>query len=67
MIFYGGEDYQLVAAVDENLLKNIHGYTIIGEVLKPKNISGVNINYSDKKEFLTFEQIENKLYNHFKE
>ena len=67
LIFYGGEDYQLVAAVDENLLKNIHGYTIIGEVLKPKNISGVNINYSDKKEFLTFEQIENKLYNHFKE
>lgn len=67
LIFYGGEDYQLVATVDENLLKKLHGYTIIGEVQKPEKEIGIKINYIARNEFLTLKQIENKLYNHFKE
>lgn len=31
-IFYGGEDYKLVACVDEKNLKNISNYSIIGRV-----------------------------------
>lgn len=37
-VLYGGEDYQLVAAVPETLLKNLHGYTIIGEVKTAKQV-----------------------------
>lgn len=58
-VLYGGEDYQLVAAVPETLLKNLHGYTIIGEVKNGE--TGLVIDgkfYTD---------IEGKLYNHFKE
>lgn len=58
-VLYGGEDYQLVAAVPETLLKNLHGYTIIGEV---KN-GGTGLVIDGK--FYT--DIEGKLYNHFKE
>lgn len=57
-VLYGGEDYQLVAAVPETLLKNLHGYTIIGEVKNGE--TGLVIDgkfYTD---------IEGKLYNHFK-
>jgi thiamine-phosphate kinase len=58
-VLYGGEDYQLVAAVPETLLKNLNGYTIIGEVKNGE--TGLVIDgkfYTD---------IEGKLYNHFKE
>lgn len=58
-VLYGGEDYQLVAAVPDEFLKYIENYTVIGEV--QKGDAGLNINgkfYSD---------IEDKLYNHFKE
>lgn len=58
-VLYGGEDYQLIAAVPETLLKNLHGYTIIGEVKNGE--TGLVIDgkfYTD---------IEGKLYNHFKE
>lgn len=67
LILFGGEDYQLIAAVPENSLKNIHGYTIIGEVEKAQNNFGVKINYKNKSEFYTLSQVEEKLYNHFKE
>lgn len=61
-VLYGGEDYQLVAAVPEDFL-NKHDdfcYTIIGEV-KSSDEAGLEIDgtfYAD---------IQNKLYNHFKE
>lgn len=58
-VLYGGEDYQLVAAVPDSLLKKLDAYTIIGEV-KNGN-TGLMIDgkfYTD---------IEEKLYKHFKE
>lgn len=58
-VLYGGEDYQLVAAVPEKLLKNISDYTIIGEV--QNGTAGV---YFDET-FCT--DIENRIYNHFKD
>lgn len=67
IILYGGEDYQLIAAVPEMFLKNIHNYTIIGEVKKAENNFGVEIKYPEKTEFLTLSDVEKKLYNHFEE
>ena len=58
-ILYGGEDYGLVATVD-----NPCDMIVIGEV---KEGCGVKINYSSRTEILTEETVEKKLYNHFKE
>lgn len=58
-VLYGGEDYQLVAAVPQEFLESHKDFTIIGEVQKGE--SGIKIDgkfYSD---------IENKLYNHFED
>ena len=57
-VLYGGEDYQLVAAVPEEVLSKIPNCTVIGEILSGK--PGIEIDgifYSD---------IDNKIYNHFK-
>ncbi len=59
VILYGGEDYGLIATVD-----NADGLTVIGKV---KSGQGVRINYKDFSEFLTKQDIENNTYNHFKE
>ena len=58
-VLYGGEDYQLVAAVPKYILKNTDAYTIIGDV-KTGN-AGLVI---DGK---SYTDIDNKLYKHFKE
>lgn len=58
-VLYGGEDYQLVAAVPEDILKNISDYTIIGHVENGK--TGLIIDgrfYSD---------IDDRIYNHFED
>ena len=55
LILYGGEDYQLIATVTDP--KN---YTVIGEV---KEGSGVKIG----SKTYTTDEIENNLFNHFKE
>lgn len=62
LIFYGAEDYQLVAAVDD-----AHGFTEIGEVKSSGDRCGVIVNYTDKSVFYTNEDVEKKLYRHFKE
>lgn len=55
-VLYGGEDYQLIAAIPENFVKPYH--TVIGEV---KNGNpGIEIDGT------FFENIEDKLFNHFK-
>lgn len=59
LIFYGGEDYGLIATVSEEISKN---FTIIGEV---KAGTGVQVSYSDKTELFTKSEIEQKLFNHF--
>ena len=58
-VFYGGEDYQLVAAVPENLLQKISGYKIIGSV--EEGLPSVKI---DGK---IFNEPDISLFNHFKE
>lgn len=61
IIFYGAEDYGLVAAVDDAL-----DFTVIG-VVKSSDAAGVRINFPDKSAFYTKEEVEKKLYKHFKE
>lgn len=61
LIFYSGEDYGLIATVDEELSKK---FTIIGEV---KTGAGVKVNYSDKTELFSKSEIEQKLFNHFED
>lgn len=58
-VLYGGEDYQLVACVPENILKKISDYTIIGEV--KHGSSGIEI------DGIFHSDIDDKLYNHFEE
>ena len=60
LIFFGGEDYELVATVPA---ENIQG-TVIGEV---KAGSGIDIHYADRTVHYSKEDVENRLYNHFKE
>ena len=59
LILYGGEDYGLVVTVE-----NAEGLTIIGEV---KEGCGVKINYKNSQKLLMQEDINNKIFNHFKE
>ena len=62
LIFFGGEDYQLVACVNAEIARN---FTVIGEV---KAGSGVTVLYDDgrQKNFSKFD-VEKKLFNHFDE
>lgn len=62
-IFYGGEDYQLVACVDEENLKKLDGCTIIGQVKEKANNHFVEINIED--EVLKISDLE-KSFNHFR-
>ena len=62
LIFYGGEDYQLVATVPVELLPKLKDYTIIGEVI-PKEDCVIKLNYDDKIEKIN--DID-KCFNHFK-
>lgn len=62
-IFYGGEDYQLIACIDEQNLQKLNApYTIIGKINKKTEKHFVEI-ISDK----TTEKISNleKTFNHF--
>ena len=59
LILYGGEDYQLVATVDEDVAKE---FIVIGEV---KAGNGITILKQDKKINLSKQDVEEKLFNHF--
>ena len=56
-ILYGGEDYQLVACVPENILDYMSNYTIIGEVKNGKAGIMLDENFIDN--------IDDKVFNHF--
>ena len=58
MVLFGGEDYQIVATVPQNI--DI-GYEI-GVV---KEGLGLNINYSDENIFFTKGDVETRVFNHF--
>ena len=57
LVLYGGEDYQLVAAVPEEILPYISNYTIIGEI--SNNNAALEIDG-----YLIY-NIDDKIYNHF--
>jgi len=59
LLFFGGEDYGLVATLPEAF-----GGVVIGEV---KSGSGVKVNYGMRSSFYTREGVEKKLFKHFKE
>ena len=58
MVLFGGEDYQIVATVPQNI--DI-GYEI-GVV---KEGLGLNINYNNKSIFYSKEDVETRVFNHF--
>lgn len=63
-IFYGGEDYQMIACVDEENLNKLDNYTIIGQVKEKTNNHFVEIYIED--EVLKISDLE-KSFNHFRE
>ena len=56
LIFYGGEDYQIVACVPKDL--HVPNSYIVGEVKEGNGVEVDGIKYTD---------INKKIYNHFKE
>lgn len=56
---FGAEDYILVAAVPEKFLKQVNGYTIIGEVLEKQDYV---VKIGDKK-YKSYDEL--NLFNHF--
>ena len=60
LIFFGGEDYQLIATVPDEIAQN---FTVIGEVRKG---SGVTIKIRDEEKHFLPKDVEQKLFNHFK-
>ena len=61
LIFYGGEDYQLVATVPVELLHKLKDYTIIGEVIEKEDCV-IKLNYDNYVEKIS--DID-KCFNHF--
>ncbi len=59
LIFFGGEDYRLVATVPESLDEK---FTVIGEV---KFGNGITLTENGKKTHFTKSDIEQKLFKHF--
>ena len=59
LVLFGGEDYQIIATVPQNI--NIG--TTIGEV---KQGLGVNLKIGNKEIFYDKKTVENNIYNHFK-
>lgn len=64
-IFYGGEDYQLVACVNKKTLDNLDSstYTIIGKVTEQDKNALVSVKSNNNIQTITL----TKTYNHFKE
>ena len=56
-VLYGGEDYQLVAAVPEDILPKITDYTVIGKVTN----DGFKLVIDGEE----IKDIDKKIYNHF--
>ena len=61
LIFYGGEDYELIATVDEEFLPMLQDFYVIGEVVEQNeefllDISGKKLNLGD---------VDKKIYKHF--
>lgn len=60
LIFFGGEDYQLIATVPDEIAKN---FTIIGEV---RQGFGVTVKFKNEDIFFSEKEVEENIFNHFK-
>jgi len=69
-ILYGGEDYTLVACVDENAADKLAVKNIpirkIGRVVAKNKTGLVKIKSQEEEIILTEESVNNKIFNHFK-
>lgn len=65
-IFFGGEDYRLVCAINEEDLKNLDEglYTIIGEI-QEKSVDTVKVKINGKEIGFNANSLEKNLFNHF--
>lgn len=66
-VFYGGEDYKIIAFVREDILKLINRrfYTVIGEIVPKVDDTLVKVKFSDRIENFNKEKIEERIFNHF--
>ena len=62
LILYGGEDYQIIATVPEELLSKLHNYIVLGEVVQKENCI-IKLNYNNHIEKIN--DISKKCFNHF--
>lgn len=62
LIFYGGEDYQIIATVPEDLLSKLRNYIVLGEVIQKEDCI-IKLNYNNRIEKIN--DISNKSFNHF--
>ena len=58
-VLYGGEDYELVAVVPDNILSKVSNYAIIGEAISGKPAVEIDGNF--------IKDVDNKIFNHFEE
>lgn len=65
LIFFGGEDYQIVATVPVEFLAKLdnNSYTIIGDVVERTDKNIVKINFVDYTD--TYSEMSDKCFNHF--
>ena len=62
LILYGGEDYQIIATVPEELLPKLNNYIILGEVIQEEDCI-IKLNYNNRIEKIN--NISEKCFNHF--
>ena len=62
LILYGGEDYQIIATVPEELLPKLNNYIILGEVVQKEDCI-IKLNHNNRIEKIN--DISKKCFNHF--
>ena len=62
LVLFGGEDYQIVATVPQNF----EGGVVIGQVKQSSKI-GVNLKINGVEKFFTKADVENKIFNHWRQ
>ncbi|MCK7478671.1 MAG: hypothetical protein M0C28_15795 [Candidatus Moduliflexus flocculans] len=69
LVFFGGEDYELVGSVSRDLFKKLIENNIpvipIGKVLKADGMLEVNVKLNNKTVLINSEILNNRLFNHF--
>ena len=66
-VFYGAEDYKIIACIDEKFLKTLDGslYTEIGVMNEKIDENYVKVNFKNGLKTFSEKEIEEKMFNHF--